>query len=229
MYKSKEQALLNSKNNSLNDIQKQEKQAETDAYGYRNQAASQHAQNVQAARDYMAKNNLLQSGESVDALVRNNTSYTNNIGGINTNLLKQKDEYNNNRNLINKNYNSDLNSYKADVESQRAKALFDYQEQLRQEALAQARAYSSGSGSSGSSESNYTTAPTKLEATTEINTLLNNGQWGAVKNLLDSGVLETQYGKTYANQVRSLYNANHGVEFNTSFNKDRYARQSSMY
>lgn len=51
-------------------------------YGDRNNAAYSHAKNTQSTRDYMAKQNLLQSGESVDAMLRGNTDFSNTLGEI---------------------------------------------------------------------------------------------------------------------------------------------------
>lgn len=60
----------------------QQQQGKEQYYSDRNSAALSNAQKVQQLRDYMAKNNLSQSGENVDALLRQNTDYSNNLGNI---------------------------------------------------------------------------------------------------------------------------------------------------
>lgn len=67
-------------------------------YGERNNVAYNAAQKAQQIRDWMAKNNLLQSGESVDAQLRNNTDYSNNMGTVMTNETNFNRDILNNRN-----------------------------------------------------------------------------------------------------------------------------------
>ena len=66
-------------------LDNQQSDAKASYYNQRNEAAVNHAKNTAMARDYLAKNNLLQSGENIDAMLRNNTDYNNNLGTIYTN------------------------------------------------------------------------------------------------------------------------------------------------
>ena len=66
-------------------LDNQQSEAKEKYYGDRNNVASQNARQAQQIRDYMAKNNLLQSGESVDAMLRSNTDYSNNMANVYTN------------------------------------------------------------------------------------------------------------------------------------------------
>lgn len=66
-------------------LDNQQAEAKEKYYGDRNTVASQNARQAQQIRDYMAKNNLLQSGENVDAMLRSNTDYSNNMANVYTN------------------------------------------------------------------------------------------------------------------------------------------------
>lgn len=66
-------------------LDNQQAEAKEKYYGDRNTVASQNARQTQQIRDYMAKNNLLQSGENVDAMLRSNTDYSNNMANVYTN------------------------------------------------------------------------------------------------------------------------------------------------
>ena len=66
-------------------LDNQQSEAKEKYYGDRNTVASQNARQAQQIRDYMAKNNLLQSGENVDAMLRSNTDYSNNMANVYTN------------------------------------------------------------------------------------------------------------------------------------------------
>ena len=68
-----------------NQLQNRYSEGKKRYYNERDTASVDNAKNTQAIRDYMAKNNLLQSGESVDALLRNNTDFSNNMGSIRDN------------------------------------------------------------------------------------------------------------------------------------------------
>ena len=80
-------------------LDKEQAKGKKEYYNQRNQASYQNAKNVQAIRDYMASN-LLSSGESVDAMLRNNTDFANSMGSIysaesdfNTELLNRRNKY----------------------------------------------------------------------------------------------------------------------------------------
>lgn len=66
-------------------LDNQQAEAKEKYYSDRNTVASQNARQSQQIRDYMAKNNLLQSGENVDAMLRSNTDYSNNMANVYTN------------------------------------------------------------------------------------------------------------------------------------------------
>lgn len=72
------QTLYTGLDNQLN-------QGKDQYYQDRNSAALNNAQNTQKIRDYMARNNLMSSGENVDAMLRGNTDYNNNLGNIYSN------------------------------------------------------------------------------------------------------------------------------------------------
>lgn len=88
-------------------------------YNQRNDASYSNAKNTQAIRDYMAKNNLLQSGESVDALLRNNTDFSNTMGDIKGNEQK----FNTNLNNTRKNYQTEELNNVTSIENSLASAL----------------------------------------------------------------------------------------------------------
>lgn len=90
-----EQGVNNTYTDLYNQLQSKQDEGKQTYYGQKNQAAVSNAQNVQQIRDWMARNNLLQSGESADQLMRSNTDFSNNLGNINTN------ETNFNRDIIN--------------------------------------------------------------------------------------------------------------------------------
>lgn len=223
MYNSKYNQFINSKNEALGNVDKQEKKADDDAYNYRNQAAQLYSQTTQSTRDYMAKNNLLQSGENVDALSRNTSDYRNNDGRILGNLQNQKNEFTTNRNQINSNFNNDVNAWKGEVESQRAKALYDYQEKLRQEALqreleAQRIAAANASRSSGggsSSGGSYTATQQKDDVRNEVMAATRNGNpdeisstLNFVKQAYDQGIISDSDYNQYTTSLNASYRTN---------------------
>ena len=56
----------------------------------------------------MAKNNLLQSGENVDALLRSNSDLSNNVGTINDNQRTYHNTLNTKKTTLNNDYLSNL-------------------------------------------------------------------------------------------------------------------------
>lgn len=74
---------LNNQYASLfNELKDQQLQGQNKFYNDRNNASYSKERNQQAIRDYMASRNLLNSGESVDALLRSNTDFSNEMGSI---------------------------------------------------------------------------------------------------------------------------------------------------
>lgn len=149
LYKSQVGSLEKAKKDALSNIDKQQNEMKEDIYNQRNQAAYNNAKNQRVTRDFMARSNLLASGENVDAIGRNNTDYANNVRSLDDSYNRYIKEYNDERTKINSNYDTDLNSLKADLEAKKIKDLIDYQ--MQQQAAAAARSYSSGGGSSRSS------------------------------------------------------------------------------
>lgn len=64
------------------DLDNQLNQGKEQYYQDRNNASVNNVQRVQQIRDYMARNNLMSSGENVDATLRANTDYNNSLGNI---------------------------------------------------------------------------------------------------------------------------------------------------
>ena len=240
MYSTKYNDLLKNKTSALSELDKQSAENNENFYNQRNQAAYENANSKRSIRDFMAKNNLLQSGESVDALLRNSTDYANSIGTINSNETKAKNEILNNRNRINSEFNGNVTAAKSDIESQKIQAILEYQQQqeqlalqkqqleLQKQQLAASRASSSRSSSSSSNSTSYS-KPSKTDARSEIQTALKKGQWASVKNMLDSGAIRDTYGTTFEKEVQALYNSMGGVSFNISHNPKRYVNQSTKY
>lgn len=108
----KNQIELNKKNTAnkyqemYKDLDNQAQEGKNRYYKDRNNASVDYSKNTHAIRDYMAKHNLLQSGESVDALLRNNTDFSNNMGSIRDN-----------ENTFNKNITDTRNRYLRDETS----------------------------------------------------------------------------------------------------------------
>lgn len=91
-YTDTQNAINTNKTNTANKYQdmytglNNDQKAGTEKYYQdRNAAAVQNARQTQAVRENMARNNLLQSGENVDAQLRGNTDFNNNIGRIYSN------------------------------------------------------------------------------------------------------------------------------------------------
>lgn len=204
MYDSRRQEFEKAKNKSLADIQATEEKNKNTFYNQRNDVAYNSAKNTQAIRDYMAKNNLLASGESVDALLRNNTDYSNRMGTVDTNESTFRNDLLRQRNLVNSNYENDINSAKGQIEMERARAINEYEERRRQEQLAAQQAaarYSSG----GSSKSSETKSKNDLKAEFEYY-MKGKDNWKA-RDFLQNGKEEivNQYGIAFYKQLEDMY------------------------
>ena len=79
-YKKKQSELEKAKNNSLAELNQQKADGEVEYYNEKNKSSLANQKNTQAIRDYMARNNLLNSGENADAILRNRADYANDIG-----------------------------------------------------------------------------------------------------------------------------------------------------
>lgn len=185
MYSTKYNDLIKNKNSALADLDKQEAENRETFYSQRNQAAVNNAANRRQTRDWMAKNNLLQSGESVDALLRNNTDYSNSMGSIASNEAKYRNELANSRNKINNEFNGNVAAAKAEIEAQKIKAILDYEQQQAQ--LAAARR-ASGSGRSGKSGKSGTYSDSALRKALQAESAYN------VRNGDITGMLNTKAG-----------------------------------
>ena len=124
----KNQIELNKKNTAnkyqemYKDLDNQAQEGKNRYYKDRNNASVDYSKNTHAIRDYMAKHNLLQSGESVDALLRNNTDFSNNMGSIRDN----ENTFNKNITDTRYSYLRDETSAYANYDKSLADALAEY-------------------------------------------------------------------------------------------------------
>lgn len=95
-------------------------------YSDKDNAALSNSKNTQAIRDYMAKANLIQSGESVDALLRQQTDFTNTKNSI----YGQENEYVRNIDNTRTQYKRDESSAYEGYNNQLASALRDKDQNL---------------------------------------------------------------------------------------------------
>ena len=79
-------------------LDNQQTEAKNTYYNQRNQAAVNNAKTTARTRDWLAANNLLQSGENVDAMLRANTDFNNTLGTIYTNEQATNRSINDTRN-----------------------------------------------------------------------------------------------------------------------------------
>lgn len=220
MYDSRVQEFEKAKNKSLTDLQATEEENKNTFYNQRNDVAYNSAKNSQSIRDYMAKNNLLNSGESVDALLRNNTDYSNRMGTVDTNEGKFKNDISRQRNLVNSDYENNILGARSQIDSEKAKALYDYNEQIRreqweaeqqriawerqQQLAAQQAAYKASSSGSGSKVSE-TRSKNDLKAEFEYY-MKGKDNWKA-RDFLQNGKEEivNQYGIAFYKQLEDMY------------------------
>lgn len=146
-----QEGQVNNEYQSLfNELGNRRNQAAGEYQTQQNQAAVTNSRNVAGIRDWMAKNNLLQSGENVDAILRANTDYGNERGRIKgaenqyyTQLDTQKanaerekalkiSDIMNRRNLINSSFQEQDQALSAGIEAQKIRDILAYQEQERQ-------------------------------------------------------------------------------------------------
>jgi len=109
----------NSYIDKYSDLDTQAGEGKKKFYNDQNNAAVSNSKNTQAIRDYMARANLLQSGESVDALLRNQTDYTNTKNSI----YAQENDFNKNINTTRSQFQRDEASAYAGLDNQIASAL----------------------------------------------------------------------------------------------------------
>ena len=198
LYSTRYNDLVKTKNSALSDLSKQEAENKETFYNQRNQAAVTNANDKRSIRDYMARHNLLQSGESVDALLRNNTDYANSMGSINANESKFKNEIMNSRNKINAEFEGDKNALRAEIEAQKIKDILAYNEKQAEIARQQAAAAAAAAARSSTSSGSYTKAQAKQDLRYEYAYALRSGDYNQLAAV--GGAMKEAYGNGYLTQ-----------------------------
>lgn len=142
-------------------------------YGDRDNAAISNSKNTQAIRDYMAKANLIQSGESVDALLRQQTDFTNTKNSI----YSQENEYTRNIDNTRSQYKRDESSAYEGFNNQLATALRDKDQNLA--AILAERGQAEKSYNSGLSSAKSEVDYNKLKELNDYNKLLEDREYQA--------------------------------------------------
>lgn len=241
VYSSKYNDLVKNKQNSLNGLSTQEtgvnnqyqalfndlgnrrKQAAGEYQTQQNQAAVSNARNVAGIRDWMAKNNLLQSGENVDAILRSNTDYGNEKGRIKnaeSQYYTQLDTQRANserekaqkisdilakRNQIENSFIGDVQAAKDQLEAQKLRDILALRDQEKQRQLASARARSSYS--KGDSLGSRYTASDKEGVRNQFAQMMQDPNANVYQWLTQNkGALVNVLGETEYNRMRGLYN-----------------------
>lgn len=130
--------------NMYANLQGQQQEGQQKLYNDRNQIAVDNSQKVQQLRDYMANRNLLQSGENVDALLRQGTDYSNRIGENKTNEANLIRDMNNNRSQY---AMQEQNAYN-DINYKRLNDINELRQYQQQQAMQRASAAAKTSSSS---------------------------------------------------------------------------------
>ena len=226
LYKKKQSELEKAKNNSLNELNQQKADGEVEYYNEKNKSSLANQKNTQAIRDYMARNNLLNSGENADAILRNRTDYANDIGRINSDHRNFNNNIERQKSKLNSDYNYDIATAKSDYEAQKQKALMDYKLQQQQLAAAYSRSSggSSGSGSgSGLSEKTLTNSRTTLA--NEVNKTVNTmSGFTETRNLVEAaylqGIISSEERSNYLTRITNSLNGMKKAQ--ASVNKGTY-------
>ena len=226
LYKKKQSELEKAKNNSLNELNQQKADGEVEYYNEKNKSSLANQKNTQAIRDYMARNNLLNSGENADAILRNSTDYANDIGRINSDHRNFNNNIERQKSKLNSDYNYDIATAKSDYEAQKQKALMDYKLQQQQLAAAYSRSSggSSGSGSgSGLSEKTLTNSRTTLA--NEVNKTVNTmSGFTETRNLVEAaylqGIISSEERSNYLTRITNSLNGMKKAQ--ASVNKGTY-------
>lgn len=206
LYKKKQSELEKAKNNSLAELNQQKADGQTEYYNEKNKSSLANQKNTQAIRDYMARNNLLNSGENADAILRNRTDYANDIGRINSDQRQFNNNIERQKSKLNSDYNYDIATAKSDYEAQKQKALMDYK--LQQQQLAAAYSGSSGGGysESGITAEEIKTAMSSLN--NDFNAYIKAGDTRNARDVLFQGLRAYQNGlitgQDYNNMQRKL-------------------------
>jgi hypothetical protein len=236
-------------------------------YNDRNGAALDNSQRYQEIKDYMARNNLMSSGENVDAMLRANTNYNNILGNIyssekkfekgigdtrNQYNLDEQNAYNDidnqlsaseseeatkladimtKRGQLDTDMNSELLSYKDSLDAQKLIDINEYNERLRQEAVAKemaaaeakaAAARSSSSGGSRSSSSSSAQDKKQKEADT-------NATWAELYNQIDDRSGEAFLRQNRDNIIQNLGSAEYNKMLDYVKNYQYSATENQVY
>ena len=226
LYKKKQSELEKAKNNSLAELNQQKEDGQAEYYNEKNKSSLANQKNTQAIRDYMARNNLLNSGENADAILRNRTDYANDIGRINSDHRQFNNNIERQKSKLNSDYNYDLATAKSDYEAQKQKALLDYQ--MQQQQLAAARSYSGGgSGGSGSGEglSEKTLTNSRTTLANEVNKTVNTmSGFTETRNLVEAaylqGIISSEERSNYLTRITNSLNGMKKAQ--ASVNKGTY-------
>lgn len=221
LYKKKQSELEKAKNNSLNELNQQKADGEVEYYNEKNKSSLANAKSTQAIRDYMARNNLLNSGENADAILRNRTDYANDIGRINSDHRQFNNNIEREKSKLNSDYNYDIATAKSDYEAQKQKALLDYQ--MQQQQLAAARSYSGGGSGDGLSEKTLTNSRTTLA--NEVNKTVNTmSGFTETRNLVEAaylqGIISSEERSNYLTRITNSLNGMKKAQ--ASVNKGTY-------
>lgn len=223
LYKKKQSELEKAKNNSLNELNQQKADGEVEYYNEKNKSSLANQKNTQAIRDYMARNNLLNSGENADAILRNRTDYANDIGRINSDHRQFNNNIERQKSKLNSDYNYDLATAKSDYEAQKQKALLDYQ--MQQQQLAAARSYSGGGSGSGDGLSEKTLTNSRTTLANEVNKTVNTmSGFTETRNLVEAaylqGIISSEERSNYLTRITNSLNGMKKAQ--ASVNKGTY-------
>ena len=224
LYKKKQSELENAKNNSLNELNQQKADGEVEYYNEKNKSSLANQKNTQAIRDYMARNNLLNSGENADAILRNRTDYANDIGRINSDHRNFNNNIERQKSKLNSDYNYDIATAKSDYEAQKQKALMDYKLQQQQLAAAYSRS-SGGSSGSGSGLSEKTLTNSRTTLANEVNKTVNTmSGFTETRNLVEAaylqGIISSEERSNYLTRITNSLNGMKKAQ--ASVNKGTY-------
>ena len=210
LYKKKQSELEKAKNNSLAELNQQKADGEVEYYNEKNKSSLANQKNTQAIRDYMARNNLLNSGENADAILRNRTDYANDIGRINSDHRQFNNNIERQKSKLNSDYNYDIATAKSDYEAQKQKALMDYKLQQQQLAAAYSRS-SGGSSGSGSGLSEKTLTNSRTTLANEVNKTVNTmSGFTETRNLVEAaylqGIISSEERSNYLTRITNSLN-----------------------
>lgn len=124
--------LKNSYNNTINEIDKQEKNVKDMAQNNRNNASVQSQFANRKLANYLAENGLANSGTNAQAQINNTGALQNTLGSITSNEQNALTDYANQRVLAKKNLENDIASANAGVDSQALQMQIQYLNAMEQ-------------------------------------------------------------------------------------------------